>query len=48
LEELIKAFAFFDEGRRISILDSNGYITESDLKKIMSSFGEPLNSEETN
>lgn len=43
MEELIKAFAFFDEGIWMSMLDSNGYITESDLKKIMSSFGEPLN-----
>ena len=25
------------------IIDENGYITEADLKKIMSAFGEPLN-----
>lgn len=29
------------------MLDENGYITEADLKKIMSAFGEPLNEEET-
>jgi Ca2+-binding EF-hand superfamily protein len=36
----LKAFSFFDE-------EENGYITESDLKKIMSAFGELMNEEET-